>query len=127
VEVHRQEGTYGTGPHNGPFEDRDTQRDQVRHHVHQWGRGDEAEIAGAWGRTAGREGGLFTLLMKIDLLGAEGESSSPTAGGDGLHPQHSFVEGTGSPNVAHGQDQMIEAFEVHGLSRRQRLAVWPLS
>jgi len=52
--------------------------------------------------------------MEIDLLLAEFERGAPFAKGRDLHPQNPLIELARARDIGHGQDQMVEAFDLHG-------------
>jgi hypothetical protein len=52
-------------------------------------------------------------LMKVDLLGTEGQSLTVFPEGYHLHAQHLGVEFAGGVNVLHGQNQMVQAIDFH--------------
>ena len=60
--------------------------------------------------------------MQVDLLLAKAQCRAPFAKGDDLHPQHPGVELAGARNVGDGQDQVIEALDIHIFDPLRRAA-----
>jgi hypothetical protein len=81
---------------------------------------EEAEIGRAGrGRLRVRyDGGIGG--MKIDLLLAEGQRPPAVAECNRVHAKQVGIEGNRSLDVADGQDNMVEAFDLHDLSRCPR-------
>lgn len=56
---------------------------------------------------------LLATLVEIDLLLAERERLAATGEGDNLHTQHALVEATRGRDVRNGQDEVVEAQDLH--------------
>jgi hypothetical protein len=52
-------------------------------------------------------------LMEVDLLETEGQSLPVVPEGYDLHAQHPGVEFAGGVDVLHGQNQMVQAIDLH--------------
>jgi hypothetical protein len=90
----------------------------MRSHLGERDLSDEAQITRARRWLVGNEAGNFVGGVQVDLLLAKAQRGAPFAEGDDLHPQHPCIETAGARDIGDGQDEMIEAFDLHGSASR---------
>ena len=75
----------------------------------------EAQVTRAGCGTQSLGFDLLASLVQVDLLAAEGQGLAPAGEGDGVHAEHTRVEGAGGLRVADREDEVIDAVDLHGI------------
>src|SRR6516162_8757209 len=90
----------------------------MAHHIGDLSLGDEAKVAGAYGRIRRLGLELAASLMDVDFLSAEMDGRRATAllARDDARAEHVVVKRDTRREVAHGQHEMIDAIDGKGHS-----------
>src|SRR5262249_412192 len=113
AEVDGGDGTQRPGAGDRPLLDDHAGAAQLGHDLSDGRGGDEAEVGGPRGGPGrvGRVGGR--RRVDVELLAPEAERAPPGAEADRLHPEDALVERDRRLDVADGQDQVVQAIDLH--------------
>ena len=89
--------------------------------------GDEAEIGGTRRGVAGFRLVFPAVFMEIDFLIAEFQGNPTLPEAHDLHSQNSRIELQGFIDVSDGEDQVVDAVDVHGRSLPLSQVAGPLA